>query len=159
MSAVDSIPPGYLPMRVKLAEAGPIVVWCSDDDRDFDDPLPAEAKDLDVVVDVLFYHDTVWLGTDRAAMNAKIFAALKPGGRYVILDHSAIAGHGVDDAQTLHRIEESVVREEITQVGFRLVGTSDLLRAPDDTRDWSASPRTAGERRGTSDRFILIFEK
>lgn len=128
-------------------------------DRAFEDPFGPDVHDLDLVVNVLVYHDTVWQGTDRHAMNRAIHAALRPGGRYIIVDHSARAGDGATVVETLHRIEESVVREEITQVGFRLVGTSDLLRAPDDTRDWSASPRTAGERRGTSDRFILIFEK
>lgn len=128
-------------------------------DRDFDDPLPAEAKDLDVVVDVLFYHDTVWLGTDRAAMNAKIFAALKPGGRYVIVDHSAIAGHGVDDVQTLHRIEESVVVAEVLAAGFVADGSDDAWRNPSDDRTWNDAPGAAAERRGKSDRFALRFVK
>lgn len=128
-------------------------------DREFEDPFGPDVRDLDLVVNVLVYHDTVWQGTDRHAMNRAIYAALRPGGRYIIVDHSARAGDGATVTETLHRIEESVLREEIPQAGFRLVGTSDLLRAADDTREWSASPRTAGERRGTSDRFILIFEK
>jgi len=33
------------------------------------------------------------------------------------------------------------------------------LRNPNDTRDWNDSPKEAGERRGTSDRFVLKFEK
>ena len=48
--------------------------------REFEDPLPPEAKDLDAVVIVLFYHDTFWMKTDQAKMNAAAFRALKPGG-------------------------------------------------------------------------------
>ncbi len=126
-------------------------------DREFDDPLPPEAKNLDAVINVMLYHDTVWMQTDRAKMNRAIYGALRPGGVYVIVDHSAQAGAGITEAQTLHRIEETVVRQEIESAGFKLVADASFLRNPADTRDWSASPRTAGERRGTSDRFVLKF--
>lgn len=128
-------------------------------DREIDDPLPPEAKDLDAVILNLFYHDTVWLGTDRAKMNAGIFRALKSGGHYIVIDHSAKKGAGTSEAKTLHRIEEKVVREEVPAAGFRLVATADFLRAQFDTLDWSTSPSTAGEKRGTSDRFVLKFVK
>jgi predicted methyltransferase len=61
-------------------------------DREFDDPLPPEARDLDGVYVVLFYHDTVWMGADRDRMNRAVFDALRPGGFYVIIDHVARAG-------------------------------------------------------------------
>lgn len=128
-------------------------------DREFDEPLPPAAKNLDIVVNVLLYHDTVWMKTDRAKMNRTIFAALKPGGVYVIVDHSGRPGSGATETETLHRIEEKVVREEIEAAGFTLVADADFLRNSADARDWSASPRTAAERRGTSDRFVLKFVK
>jgi predicted methyltransferase len=128
-------------------------------DREFDAPLPPDATELDAVVNVLLYHDTVWMKTDRARMNRAIFAALRPGGIYVIVDHSGRPGSGLSEVETLHRIEEQVVRREIEAAGFTLVGDADFLRNPADTRDWNASPRTAGERRGTSDRFVLKFAK
>jgi predicted methyltransferase len=128
-------------------------------DREFDDPLPPEAHDLDAVVMILFYHDTVWMGADRARMNAAVFRALRPGGVFAIVDHSAKAGAGITEAQTLHRIEESALRQEVKEAGFRLAAESDLLRNPSDTRDWNDSPMSAGERRGTSDRFTLAFVK
>ncbi|XXX82254.1 SAM-dependent methyltransferase [Sorangium sp. So ce134] len=128
-------------------------------DRELEDPLPPEARDLDAVFLVLFYHDTVWLGTDRAAMNRAIFRALKPGGVYAIVDHAGRDGTGVTEVKTLHRIEEKVVREEIEQAGFRLAAEASFLRTPTDTRDWNASPMVAGEKRGTSDRFVLKFVK
>jgi predicted methyltransferase len=128
-------------------------------DRPFDDPFPPDVRDLDPVWNVLFYHDTVWMGVDRAQMNRRIYEALRPGGVCAIVDHSGRPGTGTSESQSLHRIEESVVVQEIEAAGFRLDATSDVLRNPDDLRDWSASPRTAGERRGTSDRFVLRFVK
>lgn len=127
--------------------------------REFDDPLPPEAKDLDAVIINLFYHDTFWMKVDRAKMNAAVFRALKPGGVYIVVDHSARPGTGSSEAQTTHRIEESVVRAEVPQAGFKLVADADFLRNPDDKRDWSTSPGAAGEKRGTSDRFVLKFVK
>jgi predicted methyltransferase len=128
-------------------------------DREFDDPFPQDVRDLDLVLNVLFYHDTVWMKVDRERMNGAIFAALKPGGAYVLVDHSTAPGKGLSEVETLHRIEESVLKAEIEQAGFRFVGSADFLRSPGDTRDWSASPRFAGEKRGTSDRFVLKFVK
>jgi predicted methyltransferase len=128
-------------------------------DREFETPLPADAKNLDAVVSVLFYHDTVWLGVDRDKMNKAVFDALKRGGEYVIVDHSAPPGHGTADVKTLHRISELSVIHEVERSGFHHVKSADFLRNPADERDWSDSPREAGERRGTSDRFVLKFVK
>ena len=128
-------------------------------DHELEEPFPPEAKDLDCVIDVLFYHDSVWMKTDRAKMNRAVFAALKPGGVYGIVDHASRAGAGTTEAETLHRIEEKVVREEILAAGFVLDGEGAFLRNPADARDWSASPGKAAEKRGTSDRFVLRFVK
>jgi predicted methyltransferase len=127
--------------------------------RPFDDPLPPEAKDLDVVFCVLFYHDTFWLEVDRAKMNAAVFRALKPGGVYAIIDHSGRPGTFATEVKTLHRIEEKVVREEVEKAGFRLAAEADFLRNPGDERDWNDAPSAAEGRRGTSDRFVLKFVK
>jgi predicted methyltransferase len=128
-------------------------------DRELDDPLPPEARDLDAVLMILVYHDTAWMGADRAKMNAAVFRALKRGGVFAIVDHSAKDGAGLSAVQTLHRIEESALRKEVEAAGFELARTSDLLRNPVDTRDWNDSPRAAGDKRGTSDRFTLAFVK
>ena len=128
-------------------------------DRPFDDPLPPEATNLDLVLINALYHDTVWLKVDRAKMNAQVFAALRSGGHYVVSDSSAKAGTRDADAERLHRIDEQLVRDEVLAAGFKLESESPLLRNPNDARDWNASPRAAGERRGTSDRFLLKFVK
>ncbi|MCA9607175.1 MAG: class I SAM-dependent methyltransferase [Myxococcales bacterium] len=126
-------------------------------EREMDAPIPPDAQGLDAVIFILAYHDTIWMQTDRAAMNRAIFEALRPGGVYGIVDHSAEPGSGVRDVQSLHRIEESVVIDEITAAGFRLDARASTLREPEDARDWNASPRAAAERRGHSDRFVLRF--
>jgi len=130
-------------------------------DQEFDAPIPADVHDLDLVINFLFYHDTYWMKVDNAAMNRAIFAALRPGGAYVIVDHSATGGTGSSASQTLHRVEESVVRAEVEAAGFRLAGTAEFLRNPADPRDWNASPSAADKagRRGQADRFILKFIK
>jgi predicted methyltransferase len=96
---------------------------------------------------------------DRAKMNKAVFDALKPGGIYAIVDHSAAKKSGIRDTETLHRIDEDVVKKEVLEAGFELDAESDVLRHPDDPRDWSTSPKNAGEKRGTSDRFTLRFIK
>jgi predicted methyltransferase len=128
-------------------------------DRDFDSPLPEGTHGLDAVLFILFYHDTVWLKTDRAAMNGAIYRALRPGGIYGVVDHSAREGSGLADVESLHRIEQAIVLREIEAAGFLLEAEADFLRNPGDARDWSASPRLAGEKRGTSDRFVYRFRK
>jgi predicted methyltransferase len=126
-------------------------------DRELDDPLPPEAKNLDAAFIVLAYHDTVWMNTNRDAMNRAVFAALKPGGEYVIVDHSAKDGSGVGDVKTLHRIDKATVVAEVTKAGFKLSKEGDFLHNPSDARDWNDSPMAAKEKRGTSDRFVLAF--
>ena len=128
-------------------------------DREFDAPFPDDVRDLDQVWSILVYHDFFWMETDRAAMNANIFAALKPGGIYAVVDHSAALGAGDRDVKTLHRGDEATIRHEIEAAGFELVEEASFLRNPDDDRAWNASPSAAGEQRGQSDRFVLKFRK
>jgi predicted methyltransferase len=128
-------------------------------DREFDDPLPPEAIELDAVLNVLFYHDTVWIGVDRDKMNKAVFAALRHGGVYGIVDHSAAPGTGLTGVKTVHRIEEKTLVEEVERAGFKLADEASFLKNPNDTRDWNDSPKVAGDRRGTSDRFVLKFTK
>src|SRR3984957_8318666 len=65
------------------------------DVRPYDDPVPPEIHDLDLITYFFWYHDTTYMAVDRAKMNKAMFAALKPGGYLVIADHSAKAGDGV----------------------------------------------------------------
>jgi predicted methyltransferase len=122
------------------------------------DFLPAPSGSLDAVLINMNYHDLVIRNIDRTKVNAAVSQALKSGGVYAIIDHSAKEGSGVTDIQ-LHRIDEQFLISEVQKAGFTLVARSSALRHPGDDRTWSASPRTAGERRGTTDRFMLLFKK
>ena len=122
--------------------------------RPFDDPLPAEVRDLDLITFFFYYHDTTYMEVDRTAMNRKLFAALKPGGVLVIADHSARPGDGTTVGKTLHRIEESALRREVEAAGFKLVAEADFLRRPEDPRDFSSTRPT-----GPVDEFVLKFQK
>lgn len=131
-------------------------------EREFDDPFPDDIEPLDRVINVLFYHDFEWQGVDRAAHNADVFAALRSGGTYVIVDSSAADGHGAADSETLHRVEEALVIAELRAAGFELGERGEFLRNPDDTRDWNALPWKSTERAEAgqfSDKFVLEFRK
>lgn len=114
--------------------------------------LPSDGS-LDFVLINLDYHEVN--AADRASMNKKVFAALKPGGVYGVVDHNAADGAGDAPAKTLHRIEKALVVKEGTAAGFKVAKESDLLKNPDDPRTGSA----VKEARGKSDRFVLRFEK
>jgi predicted methyltransferase len=122
--------------------------------RPFDDPLPAEVSNIDLITFFFFYHDTTYMTVDRAAMNKKLFAALKPGGFLVIADHSAKPGAGTSVGKTLHRIEESTLRSEVEAAGFKLVGSADFFRHPEDPRD-----EKVFQSKVPVDEFVLKFQK
>jgi len=123
--------------------------------RPFDDPVPADVRDLDLITFLFFYHDTTYMPVDRAEMNRKLYAALKPGGILVIADHSARAGDGTSVGKTFHRIEESTLRREIEAAGFKLVAEGDFWRHPEDPRDFSIQPPSGR----AVDEFVLKFQK
>src|SRR5215469_2413752 len=52
--------------------------------RPFDDPAPPEVQNLDVITFLFFYHDTTYMQVDRAQMDKKLLAALKPGGLLIL---------------------------------------------------------------------------
>jgi predicted methyltransferase len=122
--------------------------------RNFDDPVPADVRNLDLITFFFAYHDTTYMNVDRAAMNRKLYAALKPGGILVIADHSARPGDGTTVGKTLHRIEESALRREVEAAGFKLVAESNFLRHPEDPRNESVF-----QRKVPVDEFVLKFRK
>jgi predicted methyltransferase len=123
--------------------------------RPFDDPLPADVRDLDLITFLFFYHDTTYMNVDRAEMNRKLYAGLKPGGMLVMADHSARAGDGTSVGKTWHRIEESALRREVEAAGFKFVADGDFWRHPEDTRDFSIQPPPGRP----VDEFVLKFQK
>jgi predicted methyltransferase len=113
--------------------------------------LPQDGS-LDFVLLHLDYHEIP--APVRGPMNQRIFGALKRGGSYGVVDHSAKEGAGDSEAKTLHRMDKLLVIKEATSVGFRLGEEGKMLSRADDTRDFSVV-----KIRDRSDRFVLKFVK
>jgi predicted methyltransferase len=111
---------------------------------------------VDLVFTAQNYHDLHNFPVDVVAFNRTILDSLKPGGLYVVLDHSAPAGSGLSDTKTLHRIDADVVKQEVTAAGFEFVGASDVLANAADSRTAAVFDPSI---RGKTDQFILKFRK
>ncbi len=118
---------------------------------------------LDAIFLIRVYHDLYWVdneGTwpkiDVKASLDQLARALKPGGVLLVVDHHAKPGTGNTVAGALHRIEESFARSDFEARGLKLVGTSDLLRKPEDKRDQLTYE---GPMVGKTDQFVLLFRK
>ena len=120
--------------------------------------LPKAHFDGAIANDV--FHDFFWLSKDVDGVVKQVYDALKPGGFFAIVDHSAPAGTGDAFARSLdgqHRIDEALVKEKLAKAGFKLEATSDLLRNPDDDR---TLPFFAPEMKSkNTDKFALLFRK
>ena len=104
-------------------------------------------------------HDPFMGPVDMAAFNRAVYAALKPGGTYLVLDHVAAAGSPANVTDTLHRIEPSTVRREVEAAGFRFAGESAVLANPADptprrcsTRRSAATPTSSSSNSASRDR-------
>ena len=118
---------------------------------------PGPANIVDVVWTSQNYHDLHNVaGLDVVAFNKVIYASMRPGGVYVVLDHSAPAGSGLTDTNTLHRIDEATVRKEVEAAGFKFDGESKVLANPADPRTNKVFDPWI---RGHTDQFILRFRK
>jgi predicted methyltransferase len=119
------------------------------------------AQPADVLWLHLFYHDlhTPLIqakGATAGDFNRAVYKRLKPGGRYVIVDHAAAAETGASDAPSLHRIDPASVREEVEAAGFVLDADSAMLANKDDPHAIKVfDPSIKGE----TDRFIYRFVK
>jgi predicted methyltransferase len=118
---------------------------------------PQLPPNSDVVWTTQNYHDLHNIGgLDIAVFNKGMFDALKPGGTYFVLDHSAEAGSGTRDTNTTHRIDEETVKKEVKAAGFELAAEGDFLRNKDDPRTGKVFEPPI---QGHTDQFILKFSK
>ena len=155
--------PVFRPSPVSLAErvermraAGVAAAPITPVVQPFEDPFPAALADgkVDVVTLIFNYHDLGHMGVDRTAMNRAVFRALKPGGQYIIADHSGRPGTGISESGTLHRIEEAFLRQEVEAAGFKLVAEGRFLANPNDPRD-----KNTPDPPMPKDEFVLKFAK
>jgi predicted methyltransferase len=108
---------------------------------------------VDLVWTTQNYHD---IRQGRDLLNKAVFDALKPGGTYFIVDHSAQPGADESVLLSLHRIDEAIVKREVLAAGFVLEAESDLLRNPDDKRTQMVFDRQVNRH---TDQFVLKFRK
>ena len=114
---------------------------------------------VDVVWTSLNYHDlhnTPTQAADIAAINKAVYASLKRGGVYVVVDHRAAKGAGLDASSKLHRMDIDLAKQEIEAAGFKLVAEGKDLA--NDTDDLTKRVFEAGEHDHTN-QFMLKFRK
>lgn len=103
------------------------------------------------------YHEIIRQEMDAAAINAAVFAALKPGGIYAIEIHNAGAGAGREVSESYHRADPDIIRAEVLAAGFELVDENTYLFAnPNDTLDTLVFDPSI---RGATERILFIFRK
>lgn len=128
---------------------------------------PADMKlgtaTADVALLVMSYHDLYvadpadgWPAIDASQFIDQIVAALKPGGRLLIIDHQAKLGTGNADAQKLHRIEAAFATTDFTAHGLKLERTLDVLHRDDDPHELNVFDKAI---RGKTDRFVHVYRK
>ncbi len=120
---------------------------------------PDIAGPVDAIITVQNYHDLhlkPFPAETAAKATAKLFAMLKPGGTLVVVDHVAGPGSGLAAADTLHRIDPAIVRQELEASGFRFEGELEAWRN-------AADPHTTNvfdpAIRGKTDQFAYRFRK
>lgn len=101
-------------------------------DRELVSPLPDGVEGLDLITMIYVYHDTLFSGVDRAAMNQALFAALRPGGSLLVVDHVAKPGADAEVAKTIHRMDPALLRTDLEATGFVFAAEADFLRNPGD---------------------------
>jgi predicted methyltransferase len=122
-------------------------------------PILRAPEPLDMVWTAQNYHDypDEFMGNiDPAQLNRAVFAMLKPGGTFFIVDHAAEPGSEMRDTEALHRIDPAIVRRQVEAVGFEFVGESGVLRNPGDTHRLRVFDPSI---RGRTDQFVMRFQK
>ncbi|MDD9895067.1 MAG: hypothetical protein OXU24_04670 [Gammaproteobacteria bacterium] len=132
--------------------------------------LDLEENSLDGAIIVMAYHDLYvvpkrYNGEEYVPVGnpantqyflQQVYDALKPGGRFVVVDHAGDESMEHDIVADLHRIKENFARREIEAAGFRFVGATDALRNPQDDRSMIVFDLDV---QGKTDRFVFAFEK
>lgn len=117
--------------------------------------LAAMGRRYDAALSALNFHDVYYLQSPESAaeMMATVYAILKPGGVFGLIDH---VGNPDGENNTLHRIDKAIVLEVATAAGFVVEGDSDLLANPAD--DHTQGVFSEGIR-GQTDRFLLKLKR
>ncbi len=118
--------------------------------------LPAGLDEVFIRQNYHDLHDKFMGPADVPAFNRAVFAALKPGGVYVVLDHADAVGSGLSGTEGRHRIEAATVKTEVLAAGFVLDAESAILANPADDHSKIVFDPSV---RGKTDQFLLRFRK
>jgi len=117
------------------------------------DPFTLDVEDLDMVLTFRNVHN--FDPEARAHMNQQAFSALKSGGVYGIVDHTARHMEPAN-RENVRRIDPVIVIKELLDIGFEFVDFSDLHYRADDELVYEVGRRSVS---GNTDRFTLLFRK
>lgn len=142
----------YLDGRLKQA----VTIIHEADDLDLAD------NSLDAAMLVLTWHDFMyadeengWQAIDEDLLLEKLCRAMKPGAVLGLIDHAANSGGDTAQvAQTLHRIDPQVVRDDFANSCFTLEAEAGILRNKKDDHTLPVFDKTL---RGKTDRFVFRF--
>ena len=91
----------------------------------------------------------------RNKLNRQVFEALRSGGLYGVVDHTARHMEPANH-ENRRRIDPVVVIKELLDLGFEFVGYTDLHYRADDELVYEVGRRSVT---GNTDRFTLLFRK
>jgi len=110
---------------------------------------------VDFAITALNFHD-VYNGNGAEAgemFMASVYAVLKPGGVFAVIDH---VGDADADNTSLHRLDPELAKAVAVSAGFVVEAEGDVLSHPDDDHTKMVFDPTI---RGKTDRFILKLRK
>jgi len=139
--------------HVKVLESGASMVRDGEFGTRNVAPFDLGVRNLDLAVTFRNMHNFTPAG--RASVNAAVFAALRPGGLYGVIDHSRRHMEPMS-METRRRSDVVEIIVETQAAGFVLVDNSDLHFRPDDELRYEVGRKTVT---GNTDRFTLLFRK
>jgi len=108
---------------------------------------------LDMVVTFRNLHN--FDADSRKRMNRQVFAALRSGGLYGVIDHTARHMEPANH-ENRRRVDPIIVIKELLDLGFEFDGYTDLHYRADDELVYEVGRRSVT---GNTDRFTLLFRK
>ena len=130
----------------------------------------AEENTVDAVLTFRNLHN--WLGPQMDLIFSNTYKALKPGGKFGVVEHRAKPGTDLEMMKKSGYVTEDHAIETAIKHGFKLVDKSEINSNPKDTKDyskgvWTLPPRLRLETVdrdkyisiGESDRMTLLFMK
>jgi len=141
------------PQMEKVQQVDLAVDWDAEKYAYVFEGMDFQTSNLDMFLNIREYHNLY--GEERAEFNQAVFNALKPGGRYVVIDHTR-RHMQPDNPENKRREDPVVVLTEVLRAGFEMEKSSDMFYRADDTLAYEVGRKTVT---GNTDRFFFVFRK